>query len=95
MIMVSNKKTEKQMAEDLELFLGGSEQAIGFSSWLHSTIRSWTSSKDGNFYFFLIYKLNHTHSSTICNQLNQPNRNHKPTQTQLARVQRPTTTWMS
>jgi hypothetical protein len=33
MIMVANKKTEKQMAEDLELFLGGKDQSTSFSSW--------------------------------------------------------------
>jgi hypothetical protein len=33
MIMVTNKKSEKQMAEDLELFLGGKEKSTAFSSW--------------------------------------------------------------
>jgi hypothetical protein len=33
MIMVSNRKSEKQMAEDLELFLGGIDQSTRFSSW--------------------------------------------------------------
>jgi hypothetical protein len=33
MIMVTNKKNEKQMAEDLELFLGGLDQATKFSTW--------------------------------------------------------------
>ena len=32
--MVTNKKNERQMADDLELFLGGKEQSISFSSWL-------------------------------------------------------------
>lgn len=39
MIMITNKKTEKQMTEDLELFLGGIEQAEEFSSWLHGLIK--------------------------------------------------------
>lgn len=39
MIMITNKKTEKQMTEDLELFLGGLEQAEEFSSWLHGLIK--------------------------------------------------------
>lgn len=39
MIMITNKKTEKQMTEDLELFLGGLEQAKEFSSWLHELIK--------------------------------------------------------
>ena len=39
MIMITNKKTEKQMTEDLELFLGGIEQAQNFSAWLHSLIK--------------------------------------------------------
>lgn len=39
MIMITNKKTEKQMTEDLELFLGGTEQASTFSSWLHAIIK--------------------------------------------------------
>jgi len=39
MIMITNKKTEKQMTEDLELFLGGLEQAQEFSSWLHALIK--------------------------------------------------------
>ena len=43
MIMVSNKKSEKQMAEDLELFLGGIDQSTKFSSWLHSNLKSITS----------------------------------------------------
>ena len=43
MIMVTNKKSEKQMAEDLELFLGGISQASSFSAWLHSSIRSLSS----------------------------------------------------
>jgi zinc finger CCCH domain-containing protein 14 len=33
MIMVTNKKTQKQMTEDLDLFLGGSRQAAEFSAW--------------------------------------------------------------
>lgn len=33
MIMVTNKKSEKQMAEDLELFLGGKDKSTAFSSW--------------------------------------------------------------
>lgn len=39
MIMITNKKNEKQMTEDLELFLGGIEQAESFSSWLHLLIK--------------------------------------------------------
>jgi hypothetical protein len=31
--MITNKKTEKQMTEDLELFLGGMEQSANFSQW--------------------------------------------------------------
>lgn len=46
MIMITNKKTEKQMTEDLELFLGGVEQAASFSSWLHSLIKK---TLDSNF----------------------------------------------
>jgi len=44
MIMITNKKTEKQMTEDLELFLGGLEQASTFSSWLHELIKKSTDS---------------------------------------------------
>jgi hypothetical protein len=33
MIMVTNKKSEKQMADDLELFLGGPQKANEFSAW--------------------------------------------------------------
>ena len=33
MILATNKKNEKQMAEDLELFLGGIEQSTMFSAW--------------------------------------------------------------
>lgn len=44
MIMVTNKKSEKAMAEDLELFLGGIELATSFSLWLHTTIRNFTES---------------------------------------------------
>lgn len=40
MIMVTNKKSEKQMAEDLELFLGGKQQSTSFSSWLHTAINN-------------------------------------------------------
>lgn len=39
-IMVTNKKSEKQMAEDLELFLDGIENSTQFSAWLHQTIRN-------------------------------------------------------
>ena len=39
MIMITNKKSEKQMTEDLELFLGGIQQAASFSSWLHAMIK--------------------------------------------------------
>ena len=42
MIMITNKKTEKQMTEDLELFLGGLEQASTFSLWLHALIKKST-----------------------------------------------------
>lgn len=48
MIMVTNKKSEKQMAEDLELFLGGLSQASSFSAWLHSSIRSLSSASSSN-----------------------------------------------
>jgi hypothetical protein len=53
MIMVTNKKSEKQMAEDLELFLGGLSQASSFSAWLHSSIRglSSTSSNTGMYIY--------------------------------------------
>ncbi len=40
MIMVTNKKSEKQMADDLELFLGGKQTSGSFSAWLHSNINS-------------------------------------------------------
>ena len=33
MIMITNKKTEKQMTDDLELFLGGIQQSASFSAW--------------------------------------------------------------
>jgi hypothetical protein len=42
MIMVSNKKSEKQMAGDLELFLGGLDQSTRFSAWLHAKLKSVT-----------------------------------------------------
>jgi hypothetical protein len=42
MIMVTNKKSERAMAEDLELFLGGIELATTFSAWLHTTIRNFS-----------------------------------------------------
>lgn len=43
-IMVTNKKSEKQIAEDLELFLGGLENATNFSAW-------WVFSFNINIYF--------------------------------------------
>lgn len=46
MIMITNKKTEKQMTEDLELFLGGLEQAQDFSTWLHVLIKKTLENKE-------------------------------------------------
>jgi hypothetical protein len=40
--MITNKKTEKQMTEDLELFLGGTQEASNFSAWLHAYIKKIT-----------------------------------------------------
>lgn len=39
MIMVTNKKSEKQMVEDLDLFLGGTESAVKFVEWLNTEIK--------------------------------------------------------
>ena len=55
MIMVTNKKSEKQMAEDLELFLGGLDAATSFSAWLHSTIRNMSSTNSGMLFGLLTF----------------------------------------
>ena len=47
MIMVTNKKSEKQMVEDLDLFLGGTESAVKFVEWLNTEIKRITSPATG------------------------------------------------
>jgi hypothetical protein len=58
MIMITNKKTEKQMTEDLELFLGGLEQAQNFSTWLHTLIKKTIGKKISQGIFGFIFFLN-------------------------------------
>ena len=46
MIMVTNKKSEKQMVEDLDLFLGGTESALKFVEWLNAEIKRVAAGQD-------------------------------------------------